>query len=134
MHLDAAEMAGEIYRNASAVRESQQPVNFWEGLAEGLVNMTAARYVDAGSKGGPAGILKQAGEDLSAGYDYARGIYDKTLGPDVGRDAEGNALGPVYSPEGQDNSQFGSTWNKVKGWVSEDDEPEGWQINRGGQR
>ncbi len=115
MHIEAGKMAGAIYQGAYAVRQSQQPVNFWVGFAEALVSGMAGWALGEMADGGPAGLVKSAGEKLTAGADYAKGI----LGPDTGRDEQGNLLGPLVSPEGEDNRQYGDAGariSKLLGW------------------
>jgi hypothetical protein len=131
MAVDASKMSAEIAKSSYEVRQSQQPVNFWVGLAEGLISMGAGWAMGEMDKGGPAGLMKATGEQLNAAADYGKGLWDKATGPEVGRDAQGNLLGPLQSMEGEDNRAMGDIGNKVSsilGWERPSNE---WKINRG---
>ena len=131
MAVDAAKMSAEIAKSSYEVRQSQQPVNFWVGLAEGLISMGTGWALGEMDKGGPAGLMRSVGSELKAAGDYGRGLWDKATGPDVGRDAQGNLLGPLQSPEGEDNRARGNVGNKISsilGWERPSNE---WKIDRG---
>lgn len=121
MHVDAGEMSAKIQAGAYAVKQSQQPVNFWIGFGEALIGMVTAYALDSAT-GGPAKILSGASEKLRAGTEYTKGLFD--VGPAEGKDAEGNLM-PLQGPrtstgmgpiDTYNESAVGSAWSSILGW------------------
>jgi hypothetical protein len=122
MHVDAAKMSSKIYSDAYAVRQSQQPVNFWVGLAEGLVGMVGSAIVGELTAEGPGSMVNRAAEKLRAGTEYTKGLFN--AGPEEGKDAEGNLM-PLQGPatatgmgpiDTYNEGAMGSAWSKLLGW------------------
>jgi hypothetical protein len=112
MHVEAGKMSAEIAKNAYDVKQSQQPVNFWNGLAEGLISMAAGWALGEMEKGGPAGLMRATGEQLQAGAEYTKGLM-------------GNKRETWEINRGEQVDQAtGDAGKKVSGIL-------GWQIDRG---